>query len=43
MVVQSPGGALGLGRVIGGSQGADELVRELRLAPLLQLGVNYAF
>lgn len=43
MVVQSPGSALGAGRVIGGSQGVDELMRELRLAPLLQLGVNYSF
>lgn len=43
MVVQSPGGALGLGRVIGGSLGVDDLMRELRLAPMLQLGVNYAF
>lgn len=43
MVVQSPGAAVGVGRVIGGSQGVDELMRELRLAPLLQLGVNYSF
>lgn len=43
MVVRSPGSALGMGRVIGGSQGVDELMRELRLAPLLQLGVNYSF
>lgn len=43
LVVQSPGGALGLGRVLAGSQGVDELLRELRLAPMLQLGVNYAF
>jgi hypothetical protein len=43
LVVQSPGGALGLGRVIGGSQGVDELIRELRLSPMLQLGISYAF
>lgn len=43
VVVQGPGSALGLGRVLSGSQGADELMRELRLAPMLQLGVNYAF
>ena len=43
LVAQSPGQALGLGRVLGGSQGVDELVRELRLSPMLQLGVNYSF
>jgi hypothetical protein len=43
MVVQSPGGALGLGRVIGGNQGVDDLIRELRLSPMLQLGISYAF
>ncbi|HMO48303.1 MAG TPA: hypothetical protein PKB14_20045 [Rubrivivax sp.] len=43
MVVQSPGQALGVGRTLGGSQGVDDLVRELRLSPMLQLGVNYSF
>jgi hypothetical protein len=43
LVVQSPGGALGLGRVVSGSQGVDDLVRELRLSPMLQLGVSYSF
>lgn len=43
LVVQSPGQALGVGRVLWGGQSADELVRELRLAPMLQLGVNYSF
>lgn len=43
LVVQSPGNSLGLGRVLSGTQGVDDLMRELRLAPLLQLGVNYAF
>jgi hypothetical protein len=43
LVVQSPGGALGLGRVVSGSQGVDELIRELRLSPMLQLGVSYSF
>jgi hypothetical protein len=43
LVVENPGQALGLGRVVTGSQGVDELVRELRLSPMLQLGVNYAF
>jgi len=43
MVVQSPGSALGVGRVLSGHQGVDELLRELRMAPMVQLGVNYAF
>jgi hypothetical protein len=43
LVVQSPGGALGVGRVLSGSQSIDDLVRDLRMAPMLQLGVNYSF
>ena len=43
LVVQSPGNAVGMGRVLSGSQSVDDLVRELRLAPTLQLGVNYSF
>jgi hypothetical protein len=36
-----PGSALRLGR--NGSQSLDELVRELRLTPVVQLGVSYSF
>jgi hypothetical protein len=43
LVVQSPGNAVGLGRVLSGTQGVDELMRELRMAPMVQLGVNYSF
>jgi hypothetical protein len=43
LVVQSPGNALGMGRVLSGSQNVDDLVRELRMSPMLQLGVNYSF
>lgn len=43
LVVQSPGNALGMGRVVSGTQSLDDLVRELRLSPMLQLGVNYSF
>lgn len=43
LVVQSPGGAIGVGRVLSGTQGVDELLRELRMAPMVQLGVNYSF
>lgn len=43
LVVQSPGNALGMSRVLSGAQSVDDLVRELRLSPMLQLGVNYSF
>jgi hypothetical protein len=43
LVVQSPGSALGVGRVLSGTQGVDELMRELRMAPMVQLGVSYSF
>jgi hypothetical protein len=43
LVMQSPGNALGMGRVLSGSQSVDDLVHELRMSPLLQLGVNYSF
>ena len=43
LVMQSPGNMLGVGRVVSGSQSAEDLMRDLRLSPLLQLGVNYSF
>ncbi|MEO6410036.1 MAG: hypothetical protein ABIO45_14960 [Burkholderiaceae bacterium] len=43
MVARSPGSMVKLGRVFTGSQGVDDLLRELRLAPMLQLGVSYSF
>lgn len=43
LVVQNPGSALGLGRTLSGSQGVDDLVRELQLSPMVQMGVNYSF
>ena len=43
LVVQNPGSAAGLGRTLSGAQGFDELMRELQLSPMLQLGVNYSF
>ena len=36
----NPGSALRLGR---SSQGLDDLVRDMRLSPVLQLGVSYSF
>lgn len=43
VVAQSPGNASRLGRALGGGQSLDGAVRDLRLAPLLQLGVSYSF
>ncbi len=43
MVARSPGNMVKLGRVFSGSQGVEDLLRELRLAPMLQLGVSYSF
>ncbi len=43
LVARSPGNVIKLGRVFTGSHGADDLLRELRLAPMLQLGVSYSF
>jgi len=39
----SPGNAVRLGRVFGGGQNLDDVVRDMRLAPVLQLGASYAF
>jgi len=39
----NPGGAVKFGRVLGNLQNLDDVVRELRLAPVLQLGVSYSF
>jgi hypothetical protein len=43
LVVQNPGNALRMGSVLSGTQSLDALVRDLRLSPMLQLGVNYSF
>ena len=43
VVSQSPGNVVRFGRVFGGSQGLDEVVRDMRLAPVVQLGVSYSF
>ena len=39
----SPSSAVKLGRVLGGSQGLDETLRDMRWSPVLQLGVSYSF
>jgi hypothetical protein len=44
LAAQNPGAArAGFGRVVGGSQNLDDFLRELRLSPMLQVGVSYAF
>lgn len=43
MMALSPGASVKFGRVVGGTQSLDELLREMRLAPMLQLGVSYSF
>ena len=43
LMALNPGNAVKLGRVFSGAQGVDELLRDLRLAPVLQLGVSYSF
>jgi hypothetical protein len=43
LVSLSPGNAVRLGRVVGGGQNLDDVVHDMRLAPVLQLGVSYSF
>lgn len=43
VMAYNPGPAVRFGRVFTGGQTFDELMRELRVAPVLQLGVSYAF
>jgi hypothetical protein len=43
LLARSPSQAVRLGRMLGGTQNLDDAVRDLRLAPVLQLGVSYAF
>ncbi len=43
LVSLSPSNAVRLGRVFGGGQSLDDVVRDMRLAPVLQLGVSYSF
>lgn len=43
LVSQSPGNAVRFGRVLGSSQNLDDVVRDMRLTPMIQLGVSYSF
>lgn len=43
LVGQGAAGAVRLGRAFNGSQSLDDAIREMRMTPLVQLGVSYAF
>jgi hypothetical protein len=43
VVSQSPASVVRFGRVFGGSQSLDDAIRDMRLAPVVQLGVSYSF
>lgn len=43
VVSHSPGSVVRLGRVFHGGQSLDEVVRDMRLTPHVQLGVSYSF
>lgn len=42
-LMASPSSGVRLGKVFNGTQSLDDTLRELRFAPLLQVGVSYAF
>jgi hypothetical protein len=42
-LMASPRSSVRLGKVFNGAQSLDDTLRELRFAPLVQLGVSYAF
>jgi hypothetical protein len=39
----NPGSAVKLGRVLGNAQNLDDVLRDMRLSPLVQVGVSYSF
>lgn len=43
LISLSPGNAVRLGRVFGGGQSLDDVIRDMRLTPVLQLGASYSF
>jgi hypothetical protein len=43
LALENPGSAAGMGRALLGNQGFDQALRDLRLSPMLQVGVSYAF
>ena len=43
VIAERPSAATGLGRAIFGAQGMERSLREMRLGPVMQLGVRYTF
>lgn len=43
LMALNPGGVVRFGRNLGGGQTLEETLRDMRLSPLLQLGVSYSF
>lgn len=43
LAAMNAGSGMRLGRVLSGSQGLDDLVRDLQLRPVIQVGVSYSF
>jgi hypothetical protein len=43
LMALSPGSAVKLGRVFSGNQSLDDALREMRLSPIVQVGVSYSF
>lgn len=43
LVAQSAGSAVKLGRVLNGAQTLDDVLRDMRMSPLLNVGVSYLF
>jgi len=43
LMALDPGNAVRLGRAFGGTQSLDDMLREVRLSPLVQVGVSYQF
>lgn len=43
LLALNPGHVVRFGRVVGGTQSLDDVLRDLRLAPVLQMGVSYSF
>ncbi|HEX6708211.1 MAG TPA: hypothetical protein VF169_25985 [Albitalea sp.] len=43
LMALSPSSAVKLGRVFSGNQSLDDVLRDMRLSPLVQVGVSYSF
>jgi hypothetical protein len=43
LMALNPGSALRLGRAFGGGQSLEDLLRDLRFSPVVQVGVSYSF